>query len=438
VLEIIGAAVPAIPGSGPDESGQQFDSVVDVTAVGADPTGRTPVDDVIHDVARDDTLLEFPDGRYRVDDLTLSGLEAAGLSATGDATLVPGPNCEDWLTVVHVEDFLFEGFTLDHRADGCAPTVVMRARDGLEVRDVTKRGRHDGDNTAFGFAITDASGSGLVERLRMPDGSIPVRPVGVYVQGSGDITFRECHVEGFGNNGLYASMADGPVHVEGGLFRDNDRSNVRLGSPNSSVRGAHIVSRATTPTVRNARGVRFSDGPGPVTVEDCDIEMRGGRGMGGIVNAYNGGSLEVRNTRIRVDPAYRNLQETHTGPAVLLDEASAAPTGTRRLENVRIVGGGRGGAAVRVRRGETTFENCCIHQTGRRDGLRFETSPAGVAVVDSVVDVAGERFDGPADLLTRNVGATGGCAGNAPDADEQEQTIDTDRLPVDVNLTENR
>ena len=422
----IGAAVSVVPISPADRAGGSFDAVVDVSAVGGDPTGEAAVDDVVTDVARDGTLLEFPDGRYRVDDLTLTDLEGVGLSAAGDATLVPGAACENWLTVAEVEDFLFEGFTLDNTASGCAPTVVMRASDGLEVRDVTKRGYHDGDNTAFGFAVTDATGTGVVERLRIPDGSIPVKPVGVYVQGEGTITFRDCHVEGFGNNGLYASMADGPVHVEGGRYVDNDRANVRLGSPNSSVRRADIVARAADPMPRNARGVRFSDGPGPVLIEDCHIRMAGGRGMGGIVNAYNGGTLEVRDTVVRVGPEYRNLRGTHTGYGVLLDEASAAPTGTRTLENVRVVGGGSGGAALRIRRGNTTLRDCCIHQTGDRDGLRFERDPSDVTVVDTAIDVPGRRVTGSAALDFERASA-GGCTGGDPSSGPDETREDGTR-----------
>ena len=425
VLEGIGAAVSVVPISSVDRAERSFDAVVDVSAVGGDTSGGAAVDDVITDVARDGTLLEFPDGRYRIDDLTLTDLEGVGLSAAGDVTLVPGTACENWLTVAEVEDFLFEGFTLDNTASGCAPTVVMRASDGLEVRDVTKRGYHDGDNTAFGFAVTDATGTGVVERLRVPDGSIPVKPVGVYVQGEGTITFRDCHIEGFGNNGLYASMAGGPVHVEGGRYVDNDRANVRLGSPNSSVRRADIVARAADPMPLNARGIRFSDGPGPVLIEDCHIHMAGGRGMGGIVNAYNGGTLEVRDTVIRIDPEYRNLRGTHTGYGVLLDEASAAPTGTRTLENVRVVGGGSGGAALRVRRGDTTLRDCCIRQTGDRDGLRFELDPSDVTVVDIAIDVPGRRVTGSADLDFER--ASGECTGDDPSSGSGESRKDETR-----------
>ncbi len=415
-LALVGAVAGPLTHGGSRCTGCDYDDVVDVEAVGADPTGAAPVDDVVATAIDDDTLLEFPPGRYEVEDLTLTDLTNAGLRARGDAALVPAGDCDGaWIAVAHVRDFLFEGFTLDHSAERCSPTVVFRAADGLEVRDVRKRGYHDTNDTAFGFAVLDRTGSGVVENLRMPDGSIPVHPVGVYVQGSGTITFRDCHVEGFGNNGLYASMADGPVQVEGGLYRNNDRTNVRLGSADSYVRGARIAVTRARPADQNLRGVRVSDGPGPVTVEDCEILMRDGHGMGAIVNAYDGGSLVVRNTRVDVE-GYRNLAGTHTGCGVLLDEASGADVGERRLEGLTVVGGGGGGAAVRVRRGQTTLSDCCIDQTGARDGIRFEEFPSPVVVADSTIDVAGEALVGAAGLEVRNLAYDGGCAGEGPTA----------------------
>ncbi len=406
------AATPLLARAGrAAAAGHDHDRVVDVVEAGADDTGDEPIDDVVSDLERDGTLLEFPDGRYRVDHLNFFDRENFGLRATGDATLVPGDvgDAAVWIGGASTRDFLFEGFTLDHTAEGTAPTVCFYGTDGLEVRDVRKRGYHDGTATAFGFGVTDAGGSGVVENLRMPDGSIPVHPVGVYVQGSGTITFRDCHVEGFGNNGLYASMADGPVQVEGGLYRNNDRTNVRLGSADSYVRGARIAVTRARPADQNLRGVRVSDGPGPVTVEDCEILMVGGHGMGGIVNAYDGGSLVVRDTWIAVANEYRNFSDTATGHAVLVQEDSHAATGSRLFESVLIDGDAWSNPTVSLRRDDATFRNCCIDHRRDRDGIGFRNRPRNVRIADSTLEVGGEPLVGAAGLETRNVAYSGGC-----------------------------
>jgi len=415
-LKLLGstAATPFLSRAAAAGDGDRYNRVVDVVEEGADDSGEEPIDGVVGEHERDGTLLEFPEGRYRVDDLNFYGRERFGLRATGDATLVPG-DYEDspaWIAGSGMNEFLFEGFTLDHTAADTAPTVCFYADNGLEVRDVTKRGRHDGEDTAFGFGATDPDGTALIEGLQMPDGSIPEKPVGVYVQGEGTVTFRECHVEGFGNNGLYASMADGPVHVEGGLFRNNDRSNVRLGSSGSSVRNATIEVTRAREADKNLRGVRISDGPGPVTVDGCTVNMLGGHGMGGIVHAYNAGSLEVRDTRIAVANEYRNFNDTRTGYAVMVQEDSSAATGTRRFENVRIVGDAWDGPTVSIRRDDATFYECCIDHGRKRDGIGFHNTPDDVVVEESTIDVAGEAFVGEADLETRNVSYSGGCSGD--------------------------
>lgn len=428
-------------GSGVAAATDDYDTVVDIVDAGADPTGTEPIDDVFGDYDyQDDTLIQFPDGRYLVNNLDVTDCQHYAMQATGDATLVPGPDydVDVWIGGSGLRDFVFEGFTIDNTATGHHPTIGFSAWDDLVIRDIHKRGFHDGENTAFGFSIWEDDGSGLVENLRAPDGSEPQTAVGCYVGTNGRLTFRDCTIQSFGNNGLYASTGGGDVHVEGGVYKNNDISQVRLGSPNSSVRGATIAVDDPHPEHDNARGIRISDGPGPVTIEGCSIIMERGQGGGGVVGAYSGGSFDVRNSRIYVGPEYTTVGSdgTATSVAILADEPTGvADPGSRTIENVAITGGGTGYSAGLFRRGNNTIEDVCIHQSGSyRDGLVFADGTINNDVASVTIDVPGTHVTGPADVW--GLDDSGQCA--IPDYLDTEPptpatTTDQAPLPWDLN-----
>lgn len=374
----------------------------DIVEEGADPTGEEPIDDVFGRLEHDDAVVEFPDGTYKIRSLNLYGRSNFTMRGVGDdVTLVPSEDYDTdyWIAGWDMRDFTFENFTIDNTARNVAPTVSFGAHDGLLVRDVEKVGLHDTDNTAFGFWVLDPDGSGLVENLVMPDGSIPVKPVGVYTGSKGPITFRDCHIEGFGNNGLYASTGSAPVHVEGGTFKNNDRTQVRLGAPGSSVRDAEIIVDDPEREGLNQRGIRISDNPGPVTIENCEIELHAGRGFGAIVGAFDGGSFTVTDTRIYVDEDYYSYWDDDTAPAIYVDVVGdveqAGGGGERYFENVSITGGGRGShPAVLMRRSNNEFRNCCVQFDGEdRTGFGTTDDPSSIVVRDCNVNVPGDASD---------------------------------------------
>ncbi len=406
-------------------------TVYNVVDEGADPTGTEPVDDVLNRLKGNNVTLEFPSGRYALYRLKLSYLEnftMRGLS--DDVVLVPTDDYyrEWWIAGHSMRNITFENFVLDHTAENVGPELSFGCYDGLVVRNVTKLGYHDTDSTAFGCRIYESTGSGLVENLVMNDGSIPVKPVGFYTDTTGKLTVRNCQIAGFGNNGLYASTGSGPVCVEGGIFRNNDRTQVRLGGPGSYVKDAEIIvdtdpNSSVDGWTHNYRGIRVSDNPGPVLVENCDIKLLRGRGFGAIVNAFDGGSLTVRDTRIYVSDEYLMYWSDHTGPAVFVDYPSdweqSGQGGERLFENVSITGDGQADGeypVVLLFRGNSTFRNCCLHQTGiDRAGfetwdhqtLELATLPDPTYVVDSTVDVPGEVARGSVELS--NITTEGTC-----------------------------
>lgn len=405
----------------------RFDAVVDLVSAGADPGGDEPITAVLQEHASNDTLVYLRDGTYAIDALTLRGLRNVGVVAAPGAapTIVPnGPEHElgsYLLTFIDVRDFHMEGLRFDFRREGYGGRVQVISSGDFTVRDVETVGEYPDEVTAFRFDVRAPDGTGLVERLVANSTRQTNRRVtGLYVGAphSGELTFRDCDVQGFPDNGLYASApggaggeiedaGDGPVHVEGGLYRNNNVANVRLGSTGSTARGVTIVVDETPPHLDdtvNARGIRLR-GKRDQVVEDCDIRLGPGTGysFGGIVLHHDNGRAFVRNTRIEV-----NNDDT---PAInALRPDTFPPTGPV-FENVVVTGSASNSdAAVLNNRDGTTFRGCCIQQSGTdRNGIRFVDSEDCV-VTDSVVDVTGRstiRLN--SSVTATNVRYSGGC-----------------------------
>lgn len=369
---------------------EEYRTVVDLVEAGADPTGSEPIDGVFAEHADDDTLLRFPEGRYRANDLSLYALTDFAMVGEGDVTLVPGEEYDEdlWIGGAETRDLRIENFTIDATREGVAPEVVVSAHDGLVVRDLRKEGFHDG-GTAFGFRTLDEDGHSLIEDLRTTDGG---SGTGVYVNTTGSIAFLDCEVAGFADNGLYASHSSGPVAVEGGRYANSNVTQIRLGSAGSSVEDCAVVVNEQPDGFGNMRGIRIADGPGPVSIENCEISVEGSQGTGAVVGAYSGGSFELRNTRIHVGEEYttRRSGGSRTSYAVYVDDVTAVETGTRTIEDVSVTGGGSYRGAMRFSRDDNTIENVCISQSGtRRNGIVFEGSEDN-EVGDATIDVTGE------------------------------------------------
>lgn len=374
-----------------------YEHVVDMVEAGADNSGDEPIDDVFDEHANDDTLLEFPAGEYRANHLGLYDLTHFAMVGE-DATLVPGDRYDeyeaDWISGMATRDIRIENFTLDTTGDGVSPQVDVSADDDLVVRNIYKNGRQDEGGVALGFSTNTADGTALLENVRAPDGG---ESVGLYIQSDGPVTVRNCHLAGFENNGLYASMGSGAVHVEGGTFRNNNVAQVRLGCANSSVRGATIEVDRRVPADQdtvNMRGVRISDGPGPVTIEDCEFRMTGGEGSGAIVGAFDGGTFHVKHSRIYVGSEYTTLGSdgSRTSSGIFVDDSTDGVPGERTIENVSITGGGAFRSAILLARDDNTVRNTCIEQFGNgRNGITLADSENNT-VSETTINVPDEEI----------------------------------------------
>jgi len=435
-LGMVGAASGATLLAGPAIASHEYSDVIDIVEAGADNTGEEPIDDVFDEVASDDTLIEFPDGTYAVNQLILYELSNFAMVGTGDATLVPGDNYEEeqWIAGTNTRDLTIQNFTIDTTEDGVSPEIDVSAYDGLEFRDIIKRGYQDNGGTMFGLYMLSEDGEGLIQNVRAPDGG---SSVGLYIQSKGPMTIRNCQFENFADNGVYASASSAPITVEGGRFRNNNISQVRLGSPDSVVRDAEIiVDEAVTDNgiPVNMRGVRVADGPGPVYIENCDVTMKNAQGNGGIVNAFSGGSMVVRDTRVRVEDDYTTVGSdgSRTSFGVFVDDTSSRDPGTRTFENLSITGQGTYRSTMLLRRGNNSIRGLCINQSGGdRDGVVFEESSDNT-LTDSIIDVGDQEVVlRDASVKQSGVSTSGSCPGPG-DSDSSVLEADDEGLPGEL------
>ncbi|WP_247004566.1 hypothetical protein [Halosolutus gelatinilyticus] len=416
-----------------------FDTVINMVKVGADPTGEEPVTPLIHEHADDNTLLYFPEGRYKLtqyrnyptdvdefDSALYTRYENFGFRGDGSGKSVfvapEGLGSEGgyfdrlWFEVRYGRNILIEGFTLDVTAERTGGRFQLVPSGGFVMRDVRVKGVFDNPHGPLLFWVLEPDEYGLVQNVRAPDGAeSPTETFttnGMFVSPltRGTITFRDCHVEGFTDNGLYASNPIDPaaIQVEGGYYANNNISQVRLGTSKSYVRNARVEVTEDVDTwyTTNMRGIRQADGSG-VTVDNCDVVMSADVGSsGGIVSNQTSGELHVKNTRIRTDAPFES-------PAIFVKSNEGNNySGGIHAQNVSITGDADGWSAVDVvDRSNSSFKNVCIKQTGNgRDGITLTRSSATIS--ESTIDVAGETIveeEGEAETRNLREGGRGGC-----------------------------
>lgn len=407
---------------------------MDVVEAGADPEGERPINPVLEEHAGDDTLLLFPRGEYLMDGFwELREFEHFGV--VGDRAVIrPPEGYSGYLFGFGLNDrargFLFKGVTFDVTAPdtGIRP-IHATIQDDLHVADVAVRGRQDTDQDGMRFDVTDPEGTGLVENLLMPDGGVPDYLItACYVGGvsEGTLTFRDCHIAGFPDNGLYASQANGPVHVIGGRYENNNVANVRV-SGGGVVRGVTVRSDEALEGFNNVRGIRLRSGRG-VLVEDCDVVFTDVlRSDGAIVMHDDLETATIRNTRIRID--------TDGVRAILAKNPTTSDSSRIRLENVDISGRAADSSAVVIDgRGGNEIAGVCIHQSGRRrNGIRIIGSTSNV-LRDSWIHVTGEPFVlNQAELTRENVtvGEGSPSSGDASCSELRRSRLETGEAGAD-------
>lgn len=371
----------------------EYETVVDLARAGADTTGAESIVPLLEEHVADDTLLYLPEGTYLMDEPWYL-VDFADVGVVGpDAVIVPPERFAGTLFAVgDGRGFLFEGVTFDFTAErtGARPIGAL-VDDDLVVRDVTVRGAQDVDQDMMRFDVTTEEGTGLVERLRMRDGAafdIPVTGCLVTGDSVGELTFRDCEIVGFPDNGLYASSATGRVRVEGGYYANNAISNVRVGD-GAVISGAHVRVDYEEEVLENTRGIRLREGT-DVLVENCTIELLRVPVSDGAITVSTGmREVTIRDTTIRVD-ANNVTGILAKSPSDRFEDGAA--TGVT-AENVVVTGTAAGNDAIEiVDRDGSRLTGLCIHQTGdSRDGVRLLRS-ADNRIEDATIVVTGEAL----------------------------------------------
>ncbi|WP_049998262.1 right-handed parallel beta-helix repeat-containing protein [Halococcus sediminicola] len=383
-LKAAGAAavsVPLLSGEGAaatERHGISFDNVVDMVEAGADPNGNEACDGALQSAAGSNTLLKFPSGTYKFTEKNVISGGNVGILGEGDVTFTVPSDFDDKLLAINGgTGALVENITIDQ--SGATPNIQVAPDDGLEVHDVTITGQSlessDSAEDAFTPMVRSSGGEGTVSNLvahnegRM--GAYARTGVWIGQEHAGTVTLRNCNVEGFSNNGVYASRTPGVVKVEGGTYKNNDLSQVRIGSSGSYVDGATIetdVSDSRSPNpedMLNGSGIRLESdrGGSGAVVRNCDIRVGPNvNADGGIQIFGNYGEFTIEDTRVEYNPQGYSIR------------AKSGGSGGATLRNVSVTGDATDWVGVLIEdRPGTTVEGCCIQQTGSgRTGLALD------------------------------------------------------------------
>lgn len=389
-----------------------FDTVLNVQELGADPNGEQPITSLIEDAAADDTLLVFPEGRYRMGWIGISGVSNFGIvSMEGtQPTLVPtepGESMGDWFLTLQGEDLLLNGFDLDFTAPGHgARTQVVTNTGDFWCGNIHVRGQIESSADAFCFMALDEDSTGTVERLIARDGSASDDgpSVGIYIglDHAGAIHINDCEMWHFQGKGIYGSgpaerksgAGGGTIHVDGGLYKNNNPANIRLGGGSTirnvtfrnedTLEGESVTWEHPLPKRRgivNARSVRVKgDRNGPVVIEDCDFYHEVGFGSAVITVTPTGGAV-VRDCNIEV--VGEDIPAVYLKP----DRTDLPPC---TFEGMSITGAERDAPLVRVRgRDDPEFHDCSITGPGSSG---FRLSPdSDVSLLETQIDVGKEE-----------------------------------------------
>ena len=444
------ALATGLSAASPAAADEDYDTVIDVVAdLGADNTGDEPINDVLEEAVDDDTKVVFPDGEYWIDgSFRNDQVSNVALVGEGDATLLPTEDTASIILVLGGTHIHIENLTIDMSAEDTSAGIRVEVEDGLVIRDVLFAGAGDGpggpteeygDNGErhgpFNIvpAVTDPDGTGIIENVHMPDGTVPYyRKGGVWVanEHAGHLQFERCSFERFSDNALYASGAgvpgrgeDGSVGVENCYFANNNTTAIRLGTPGSYAKHCTVVTeRDEVPPVpwgavtARAGWVWYGfDG----YYEDIDVVSNHPRGMGIYTHGSHTDSLRISNCRFEL-----NVQGTH---AVRTFEDESQIT----VENSSVTAEFGGDGIMTFAGNEIDIDNCCLYQRRfARDG--FELDSVTGTIANSVIDVEGEQFvvDGDTDVQVTNVhdDADGGCL--TPDPDHDYESIEPGPTPT--------
>lgn len=196
------------------------------------------------------------------------------------------------------------GVVFDCTAVNAQPVVHASGSD-WRVREVGFHGAWGGRRTDdAAFVLDEQGGKSLVHHVYLGDGAASDHSTGMLVHsdsaGDGSVLFRECHVDGFSDCGLYTTGAPSGIEtlVRDSYFANNGVANLRLRSGEVEHCAIHN-DKLEWPGDRAI----FAKRPGPVNVDDC--EMRA-------------------DTAVEADNAVVNLTDTTYEGSIVGDDVTEA------------------------------------------------------------------------------------------------------------------
>lgn len=408
---------------------KRVDAVKDL---GCDPKGNEPIQDKVASAAGDGVLIVFPPGIYLVTDNLNIGVEGTfGLVGKGfqNSTKPPKPGKNsvefkiqadgpmDFLNVDTLDSGQFGNFVIDQRDPLTHGGVLVRSSGNVRVRDIRIVGAQtqvDGEDNNPGFFTPMADGADsliVYERCIARGGGVPGSKniggsPGVSVFGRrgerGTIILKDCVVENMADNGIYGARTSATLKVLGGLYRNNDVSQVRVNG-DATIKGVDVVIDEKNYTGVKSKSNGRERGPGwPATnglkietkasissntgtpVEDCNIvgkSVADESTVGALVRVWDsGGAVTVKNTRIT-----NNIKDT---TSVIAEKpgsgryAAAPKPWTFTMKNSVIQGkqAAKGNPAVDVRgRPRSIVKNTCMKYPDADAGDILGAGTSGVS-----------------------------------------------------------
>ncbi len=307
--------------------------------------GEKPLNRFLSERAGVRTKFVLPEGRYHLDGrFEHNDCEAIAIVGDPHATLVvTDPDQQYGLDVGGgwgvspddtAESVEIRNLTFDMTAEGVgAQAVSARASHRLEVRDVAVEGEcASAGKKALGViyaAVTHPEGSGVVN-VSLPDGcefrpetypdQTPVEsqtghPIGISVTDDhrGELTFRDCHVAGWVNNGGYLAGGEGPCLVHGGVWKDNGNANLRLGDGDV----AENVRIEMDETAYTGCGLWLQEGDVRVSGGDLSLPNCDNDGL-----RVSSRSAHVRDLKIDCESSARAIKVNDGAGDVLLEDVT--------------------------------------------------------------------------------------------------------------------
>lgn len=406
--------------SGKTHHGISFENVVDAVAdLGCDPNGNQDVTSKVESALDGKTVVEFPSGTYHWEGSITTSTDRIGLRGKSDDVRFTFPSgYNEFFVNTTCDQALFENFDVDVRPEQTATGIRINADHGFHAENIEHIGRAVVDSSdvtrCWQLRVNDPNSTGVLKNFVAKKGSAWAHyksgdgRAGISVYGGkGTVKIIDCHLEEFGNNGIYGSRTLSAVQVIGGTYRNNNVCGVRVSGKGSYVDGATI----------EVDPKKYS---GPHTLEDDAFTMRGvvfEQGNAGTGGTFDEAGGEIRNTKITIQkhsnagPAIgvwtggRTLSVKNTkivynngGPAIHREkqvpqgrhDPSPAPRWLR-LNRVEITGSASGGPTILA--GDASgsrIQNSYINQTGSgRDGVVFSNSK-NTLVKNTTIDVSGK------------------------------------------------